>query len=145
MVLGSTVIELSSIYWLSFQYFIYLSSIYGLSFQYFEFYLWALITIFYLFIGSYFNILHLFSLSKCSRMILGMTHSDHKCKYPSPIPMYYNQAHDDMGTRLSECRHYSAHLRHDLIMFISHPVKLSLKKSRSCLKDNWQCLSLVSG
>ena len=55
--------------------------------------------------GSHFNIIHLFSLSKCSRMILGMMHSDHKCKYPVHIPMYCNQTHDDMGMRLSECKH----------------------------------------
>ena len=60
-----------------------------MGFHLFELYLWALI-----------SILFIFSLSKCSSMILGMTHSDHKCKYPSPIPMHCNQAHGDMGMRL---------------------------------------------
>ena len=44
-------------------------------------YIWAL------FMGSHFNITCVLSLSKCSRMILGTTLSDHKCKYPSHIPM----------------------------------------------------------
>jgi len=37
--------------------------------------------------GSHFNITCVLSLSKCSRMIPGMTLSDHKCKYLSHIPM----------------------------------------------------------
>ena len=92
--------------------------------------------------GSHYNITCILSVSKCSRMILGMTLSDHKCKYPSHIPMLQTVVRSVMTWERDKIQ---AGLKLPSIMFTSRPVKLSLEKSRSCLNDNWQCLSLVSG